>query len=419
MNKFLLLMLLPLTMWGCGGKGTPDPTPDPEPEPVVATESVTGSFLQHWYAKGWTESRWNQEMQVLKDAGMEYLIYSPIKEDDEAPDYASLEKCLKTAASHGIKVFVGCNAHDDWWDTSITSARLNALMQEGLTIAQEAYRRFHATYAKSFYGWYWDWEVDNVNWGSRKQMLADAWNITLDGVTALDSSMPLLFSPFMNPSSGTAAQYRDFWKSLFPLLHLRKGDVFAPQDCVGARGLDPTKVKPWFSNLADAAKTVDGLQFWANIELFDQYTLSGEDYFATASMTRMAQQKEAVKSFVSRIICFSYTHYYSPHVVREDYHTAYQAYLKDGSLPTPGKPGKVNTATKEVGTGVALHWSIVTKTDVDGFALYKNGKVFVKLQVTQEDTFPDYFFDYEGKSSDSYQITTYNIVGNESPKVSF
>ena len=107
MKKLFIWMLLPLVTWGCGGKGTPDPTPDPDPDPVVVTESVSGSFLQHWYAKGWTESRWNQEMDVLKDAGMAYLIYSPVKEDDEDPDYASLEKCLKTAASHGIKVFVG------------------------------------------------------------------------------------------------------------------------------------------------------------------------------------------------------------------------------------------------------------------------------------------------------------------------
>ena len=33
--------------------------------------------------------------------------------------------------------------------------------------------------------------------------------------------------------------------------------------------------------------------------------------------------------------------------------------------------------------------------------------------------YPIYFFDYEGRSSDSYYITVYNINGDESEKVSF
>ena len=46
---------------------------------------------------------------MLKEAGMTYLIYTPIKDGDNAADYNSLERCLKSAKKHGIKVFVGPN----------------------------------------------------------------------------------------------------------------------------------------------------------------------------------------------------------------------------------------------------------------------------------------------------------------------
>ena len=71
-----------------------------------------------------------------------------------------------------------------------------------------------------------------------------------------------------------------------------------------------------------------------------------------------------------------------------------------------------------MGTGVALSWTKPTRTDVDGFAIYKNGKLLIKLQV-REGLYPLYFFDYEGKASDSYYITVYNLNGDESEKVSF
>lgn len=421
MRKLFFLLLVPILAFCCNGNNPgPETGPDDSGEkPAVETpSSITGSFIQQWYISGWSDTMWNREMDYLSAAGMEYLIFTPVKKNDGDPDYASLERCLKIAKSHGIKVFVGTNADDRWWEQDLPSATLDAFMQEGLSIAKEAYQRFHKTYADSFYGWYWDWEVDNVNWITRTDVLAKAWNITLDGLTSLDSSMPLLFSPFMNPTYGTATGYRDFWKKLFPLLHLRKGDIFAPQDCVGSGYLTTVTEKTWFYQLAEAAKTVDGLAFWANIENFQQFKVFGEDRFVTAPFSRMIKQKEAVESFVERIICFAYSHYYSPLLVREDYHKAYLEYVKSGSSPTPGVPGRVNSAVKEVGTGVALTWSIVTKTDVDGFAIYKNGSLLIKLQVMQ-DSFPGYFFDYEGKSSDSYQISAYNINGEESAKVSF
>ncbi|MBP3203108.1 MAG: DUF4434 domain-containing protein [Bacteroidales bacterium] len=419
MKKLAIGLLIPIITLCCKGN-TPDPEPDPGPDPTPVSEvtAITGSFIQQWYVQKWSQTDWNKEMSVLSEAGMEYLIFTPLSKDGSDADYASLERCLSAAKAKGIKVMVGTNSNTRWWDASITSAWLNGQMEEGLAIAREAYKRFKTTYPDTFYGWYWDWEIDNVNWGNRKQMLADAWNISLDGLSALDAGMPLLFSPFMNPSMGTASQYRDFWKSLFPSVHFRKGDIFAPQDCAGGFAMPVSTIKSWLYQLSEAAKTVDGLEFWANLENFCQYSVHGENKFATAPFNRIVDQIAGEKAFASRLICFAYSHYYSPVLVREDYHKAYLHYLKTGEILEVGKPSRVSSVSQEVGTGVALRWVIATKTNVDGFSLYKNGKLLLKLQAS-ENTYPDYFFDYDGKASDAYQIATYNINGVESEKVTF
>jgi len=61
---------------------------------------------------------------------------------------------------------------------------------------------------------------------------------------------------------------------------------------------------------------------------------------------------------------------------------------------------------------------MATRTDVDGFAIYKNGSLLLKMQITPK-TVPGYYFDYDGKSSDKYQIAAYNILGDEGEKVTF
>lgn len=379
---------------------------------------LEASFLQHWYVMTWDDVRWDREMRILADAGIKYLVFTPLKDGDSQADYDSLEKCLQSATSLGIKVFVGTNTHQSWWDSTIGADWLNARMQEGVDIAGEAYRRFHSIYPSALYGWYWDWEVDNAAWTGRVEMLADAWNITLDGLSSLDASMPLLFSPFMAPSLGSPAGYRDFWKNMFARLHLRKGDIFAPQDCSGSYGLNPSTVKSWFYQLSEAAKTVQGLEFWANLELFRQFNLFGNAYFVTAPFSELPEQIKAVEPFVSKLMCFSYTHYYSSMQVRDGYHNAYLAFARDGSIPREDIPGRVNSATISVGSGVELRWHIITKTGVDGFSIYKNGELYIRLQVTGGE-YPDYFYDYNGTKSDVYQICTYNILGDESARVSF
>lgn len=122
-------------------------------------------------------------------------------------------------------------------------------MKRGNAIATELYQKYHSRYPGTFYGWYWVWEVDNYNFRFQtwENVLVAALNVQLDHLTALDPALPFLFCPFMNYRLGTAAQYRDFWTRVFARTHLRPGDIFAPQDCVGAGGLTMDNFTTWFA----------------------------------------------------------------------------------------------------------------------------------------------------------------------------
>lgn len=420
---FLFLWAFLLTSCTNSGGAVQDSSQEPEEKPAdqdsqtPASAVFQGTFLQHWITVRWDDARWDAEMAVLKEAGLPYLIYTPVKDGDAAADYTSLERCLKSAQKQGIKVFVGPNHHEDWWSKGRQSSWLTARMQEGNEIVSQIVSRFGTSYSGTLHGWYWDWEIDNANWNTAdaKSVLVQALNTTLD---ALPEGMPLLFSPFANPTLGSAADYGKFWKELLPQVHFRSGDILAPQDGVGASGLAVSGLKGWFYQYKQAVESVQGLQLWGNVETFCQYSFSWQNYFASAPFGRVIDQIKALTPYVQQVICFAYPHYFSPNQVSEKYHAAYKEYVKSGTIPTCPVPKAVSSATKEVGTGVALNWALPTRDNADGFAIYKNGSVYVKLQVTPG-LFPGSFFDYNGKSSDTYQIATYNFLGEESAKVSF
>ena len=83
------------------------------------------------------------------------------------------------------------------------------------------------------------WEVDNLNLSTtaHEQMLIEALNTTLDHLTHITPEMPCWLSPFANSLYGTPDEYAAMLERVFAQTHFRKGDVFVPQDCVGAGGL--------------------------------------------------------------------------------------------------------------------------------------------------------------------------------------
>src|SRR5690606_17006748 len=139
-----------------------------------------------------------------------------------------------------------------WWQTDFTGDWLNQQMAVGNLVADELFERYATKYPNAFYGWYWVWEVANVDplrLPEGQRVLAEAINVNLDHLNARYPSMPIMLAPFMNYRLGSAKEYADMWKQVFAQTRFKAGDIFAPQDCVGAGGLKLELVSEWFAEL--------------------------------------------------------------------------------------------------------------------------------------------------------------------------
>jgi hypothetical protein len=424
MNKYMrnfFLILIVVILSSCVSQG------DKENEKKDTEVSIKGTFVQGWLCASWNDAQWDAEFAALKEAGMEYLIIAPMLQTDEsgnksalypssmvpnAPDV--LEKCLQHAQKNGFKLFLGLNMNERWWKVDYPDYWLYEQMEIGNKVADEILERYKSRYGETLYGWYWVWEVDNLNCNTAEQrnILANALNINIDHLTKVSQDMPFMLSPFMNYRVGVDAEgYGLMWKEIFAKTHFRPGDIFSPQDCIGAGGLTLDRLPEWFGNLKAAVDSKQGLLFWSNVENFEQHS------WVSATMDRYAKQIEMERPYVSGMITFAYSHYYSPSTCNKILHDAYVYYLKNGKLPEIATPKPVSNVTlTTTGQTQALQWKLPeAEPALLGVHIYKNGNLLKALQIDKAGVCATSFVDENLSSSDvKYQLKTYNVTGEES-----
>jgi hypothetical protein len=356
---------------------------------IAADKPVAkGSFVQAWYCGSWSETRWQNELAAMKEAGLDYLIiastvdcpasgtagtYYPSTLPNTQP-YESgqnmVELCLKSAEAAGIKVFLGISGADLWWGThGADTTWLYNQMKFDNSVCDELWGLYKTKYPNAFYGWYWNYEADNYSFSTEETIdeLIKAMNIQLDHLTAANIKLPFMWCPFMNSTKGTAAENKAMWTKVFSKLNLTAGDIFAPQDCVGAGGLDISEVVEWFTALREAVDTKPGLAFWSDVENF---TSSGQP----ALLDRLTYQLEMEKNIVDDYITFAYCHYYSPYNTDPGFHATYLDYVKNGALETeaPSVPANFTAVLKN--GDVQLDWDASTDNiGICGYIVYRNG----------------------------------------------
>lgn len=363
---------------------------------------VDGSFIQNWLVADWDDAKWLKEFQYLKEAGMHYLIFAPAALGENGKvtrtiypskidgyqmwdGYHDLvDICLRNAQKVGIKVFLGLNMHEDWWKNYANDPIwLYERMEEGNAVADELYNIYRNKYQDTFYGWYWVWEIDNNNFKSpgQQEVLSYALNINLDYLSKLDKSMPVMFSPYMNKDCGTADEYCKMWINVFSKTRFRDGDIFCPQDGVGAGGLEVKDLDEWFSQLKKVVDTKEGLHFWANSEIFNQ-----KDW-TSAPVDRFLSQLNAIYPYVENQICFAYSHYYSPNNVDDGFHKTYMNYLKTGNLESdpPSAPSDLKLAVQSDGNALITWKESIDDTGVLGYLVYRNGNLLVNIKAGKDE----------------------------------
>lgn len=333
---------------------------------------ISGSFLQGWLCRDWSQSRWDGELAAMKELGMDTLViqssydlattaasssaygqdwskytatsrYSlyptAIPELAGASNSADqLERALIAAKKNDMKIFIGLLSDDRWWrfgwgnptapsgktDLAADSyfadwCRYNGDLA-GEMIA-EIWGRYGENYGEQIGGWYYYNEIWNfdaacagTDGGVYAKILASNFNAYLNAIAENCPGKPLMLSPYFNRTLSTGAQYGAFWKSIFAQTNFKSGDIFAPQDCIGEHPDLIGTAPEWIGSLADAVKTKEGLRFWVNNETF---TAS----YTSASVDRVISQIEATKPYAQTHLLFSWNHYYNPL-----YNSGYQSY---------------------------------------------------------------------------------------------
>lgn len=414
--------------------------------------TADGTFLQWWLVQDWDDDAWARELQALREAGMEYLVLAPtaFHEGDEnngtgilrtifpvqgkgyetmlradGSEYPDVvDACLRNARQYGFKVFLGLNFSDEWWSRQYSREWLIDKIQDGNELADELWERYHREYEGTFFGWYWCWEVSNSFWRgldlfNTKEVLASALRMQIRYLEDTDKRLPMMISPFMNRRHGSPSAYASMWKYVFAHSGLRRGDIFCPQDSVGAGGLAMDDLPAWFAELREAVDTLPGLQLWADTETFDITDWTG------APIGRFIEQMKAVSAYVDNHITFAYSHYYSPNIVHNGFHETYLEYVATGHVDnTPPASPAAFTASRGKDGKVHLSWMRTgDEHGICGYHMYRDGIKIANLQVPRASNGTEpveavtFMVDRNVKTGKvyRYQIMAYDFTGNVSP----
>lgn len=125
-------------------------------------------------------------------------------------------------------------------------------------------------------------------------------------------------------------------------------------------------------------------------------------------------QLDVASRYCENIITFSYSHYYSPNLVKNMYIETYRDYVANGYVLETEKPtAPANATIVSDENGVTLSWD--ASEDNFGIAYYricKNGEFFTRIENYKWD-YPLTVTDTEGVSGDTYTIIAVDAAGNQ------
>ena len=425
-----------------------------QPEEQKCKPEFSGTFIQSWMTCVWDDERWAEEVENMKNAGIEYLVLQSLADkayknqggawnvyydtDVEALKDANFGgDCLEPALRHcqeaGIKVFVGLSMFDDFW----SEAGIGSLYQDVCRVAgdmmEDIYNKYGEKYKDSLYGWYYTPEISN---GFLCQFtlggIIKGINHIIDRINEVDPTKPLLMSPFYSEyiALGPVATLCSYVR-LFNKVNFRDGDIVAPQDAIGAKWTREKSLEMTWKIYKAAHDTCKAdVKLWANCENFDgaisseilggalSPKITENTRNVTVPLERFARQMEIASRYAENIITFSYNHYYSPSYVNPAFINTYFDYVENGYKVETEAPNAPENAVKEKSdSGIKLTWDEAKDNlGVAYYRLEKDGKFLARIDMYYgwEETS---FIDTEGSIDSTYTITVFDAAGNSSETI--
>lgn len=407
-----------------------------------------GTFLQSWMSSGWDDERWAAEVESMQQDGVEYLVLQDLANMDSNGNWTVyydrtihafegatfggdvVEAALNACKGTDIKIFMGLTMFDSFWLLGNFTGEYADVCDITADMLEDIYNTYYSISPDNFYGWYFTLELNNqINCGPLMGSMVKGFNIVLDKATQVDSGLPVMISPYTAHylDLGDLATYSQ-WLTFFELAAFRDGDIVAPQDAVGADWVEEEDlVKIWEMYSAAAKKAKADIKLWANCENFDiaigPSVLGGiilrpeteNIESVTATLDRFVMQMEVASRYCENIITFSYSHYFSPNLVKAMYIETYRDYVKNGYVletEKPTAPENVTTTADE--NGVKVSWE--ASTDNFGVAYYrvcKNGEFLTRIENYKWD-YPLTVTDASGTADDVYTVVAVDAAGNYS-----
>lgn len=413
----------------------------------------SGTFIQSWMSSTWDDERWQTEIEYMKQAGIEYLVLQDVANkaaddtwsvyyESELPAFENavvypdvITSALKNCKGTGIKVFIGLAMFDDFWTEGAITKQYSDMCGVAADMVEEIYGKYYADYSDCFYGWYFTPEFNNVlTCQININGLCKGLNNIIDSINETNESLPLLLSPFYAEylANGPVLTLSNLVRMLNKI-NFRDGDIFAPQDAIGALWTSESNLERTWKMYSTAVEYADAdLKLWANCENF---TLSFADtaldgiltrpatentMSVTTTLDRFVWQMEIASNYVENIITFSYNHYFSPALVNSVFVETYYDYIENGYVLEENKPTEVKNLNKtEYENGILIEWDAAE--DDFGIAYYrieKNGKFLGRVELCFDSEAETAYVDVSGSLTDEYSVVAYDAAGNASSKIS-
>lgn len=417
------------------------------PERKCAPE-FNGTFLQSWMSSSWDKERWADEIDCMQEDGVRYLILQDLANMDSDGNWTVyydstisafenatfggdvVEAALNACKGTDIKVFMGLTMFDSFWTVGNFTGEYKRVCKITADMLEDVYDTYYSISPENFYGWYFTLEINNqINCGPLMNAMAKGFNIVLDRATQVDPTLPMMLSPYTAHylDLGNIATYSQ-WLTFFDKTSFRDGDIIAPQDAVGADWVEEDDLVQIWETYSKAIENVDAdIKLWANCENFDiatgQSILGGTILrpetenieSVTATLDRFVMQLDVASRYCENIITFSYSHYFSPNLVKSMYIEAYRDYVENGYVletECPTAPENITVTCDE--NGATICWD--ESTDNFGIAYYrvcKNGKFLTRIENYKWD-YPLTVTDPQGTDTDIYTVTAVDVAGNYS-----
>ncbi|MCX7748890.1 MAG: DUF4434 domain-containing protein [Clostridia bacterium] len=313
---------------------TPQPTPTAAPSPTPP-KLLSGSFIQPYLTDGWNASKFATEYDYMKSVKMDHMIwqwtvdsknmraYYPTRIPGltQFNSYDAVGVSLEQAKIKGMKVWLGLNWTDDWWQ-KYAYDKAWLIKEFGLSkeIAYELWSRYGGLYKETIAGFYITMEIDNVNFmtSASQDNMKSVYKDLADYIHQ-NMNKPVMVAPFFNESFGMgAATYGAMWKNILSYAPL---DIVALQDGIGVGHCSVKTVGNWFLEMKNAVKTArPATELWSDLETLD---LS----YKPAPVQRVIEQIRAEANYVDKITSFSFNHYGSPQQGNSVQYNEYKAYV--------------------------------------------------------------------------------------------